>query len=474
MSVSEFAHPDVLAYWWLPDYPDRRVPGRLTWDPDRGGDLKLMGELRKPVILDNHLADGGVQKYRVRPNKLERHYPVILGSHKTNAGREEAYTLLNSLSLNSVGFHGLEEFPEHISPGALLHGAWYTDPSEIEADRAIFDLSHLSSWVNLSGLEIEYPQLSGSHVDPFIVITGTDLPAFSTTHENAIVELRQLLRQTGDHEHASGVDQSWQLVIKIEPMGELERFTDIAIDIRALVTIGAGKTADITRAVLQHPQLHQHTLDGTPVPAFRDDITYLNRWAHRGSNDSSIRKHDLYFDLEQLGGADGVRRWLDAASTYRTELRRVMATRYTDAMYLEDRIMNTSAALERFDKVRRPDAPKVFRDGKWHVASFVDRIIACADYAGPTFADLIVEDAPVWAKRVKFVRNQLAHHDDPFRITGEVGEHVLAEQVYWLFVMCLLRECDAPDATFESIARHGQIRWLSEQVEERLSPSESG
>lgn len=474
MNVSESASLDVLAYWWLPDQPGRRVPGRLTWDSDLGGDLKLMGELRKPVILENHLADGSVQRYRSRPNTLERHYPVILGSHITSAGREEAYTLLNSLSLNSVGFHGLQEFPEHISSGALLHGAWYTKPSEVEADRAIFELSRLSRWVNLSGLETEYRQLDGGRDDPFVVITGSDLPAFTITHQNAIVELRQVLLHTGDHELATGVEQSWRLVIKIEPMGELDLFTDIAIDIRALVTIGTGKTADITRAVLQHPQLHQHRLDGAPVPALRDDIIYMNRWAHRGSDDSSISKYDLYFDLEQFGGPDGVGRWLKAASTYRTELRRVMATRYTDAMYLEDRIMNTSAALERFDKVRRPDAPKVFRDGKWRDPAFVDRIIACVAYAGPTFADLIVEGAPAWAKRVKGVRNQLAHHGDPFRITGEVAEHVLAEQVYWLFVMCMLRECDAPDAAFESIARHRQIRWLSGQVEERSSASETG
>lgn len=110
-------------------------------------------------------------------------------------------------------------------------------------------------------------------------------------------------------------------------------------------------------------------------------------------------------------------------------MRAVVRGGYTDAMYLEDRVMNTSAALERFDKVRGPDPPKVFRDGKWHDPSFVDRIVACSAYAGPTDADLIVEEASVWVKRVKVVGNELAHHDDLFRITGEVGEHVLAEQV---------------------------------------------
>jgi hypothetical protein len=462
---------DFLAQWWLPENPERRVSGRFTWDPNDGGDLQLMGELREPQILDNPLADGSVQKYRGHPTKLDRRYPVIHGSHKTNTGHEEAYTLLDSLSLNNVGFHGLEEYPEHIAAGAVLHGAWFTDPGDVEADRAIFDLSHLSSWVNNSGLDITYPSLHGDVDGPYAIITANRQPTFSTSYEEARVEIRQVLHPMGDREHTSGVAQTWRLVIKIEPMGELKRFADIATDIRALVTIGAGRTSNITRAVLQHPQLHKHMLDGTPAPGSRDDITYLNRWAHRGKDATAIRKYDLYFSLEHFGGAEGIARWLGTAATYRTELRRVMATRYTDAMYLEDRIMNTCAALERFDKVRRPDAPKVLRKGKcdkWIDPPFVDRIVECVTLAGPVFADLIVEDAEAWAKRVRDVRNQLAHHDDPFRTTGQVAEHVLAEQIYWLFALCMLRASNAPELVLESIGNHRQLSWLRDQATERL------
>ncbi len=281
------------------------------------------------------------------------------------------------------------------------------------------------------------------------------------------MELRQELEATGDQEHTSGVQQTWRLVIRIEPMGELERFTDIATDMRALVTIASGKTADIEGAVLQHPELHRYRLDGTPIPAFRDDITYRSRWAHRGNDRTTISRHELYFSLEQFGGPDGIQRWLQCAQTYRTELRRVMATRYTETMYLEDRIMNTCAALERFDKTRRPNAPKVLHGKRAEDPWFVDRIAECVSFAGPEFQRLIVEDPESWAESVRDARNQLAHHDDPFRATGHVGEYLLAEQMYWLFVLCLLRECSAPDSTYEGIERHRQISWLRSQAEGR-------
>lgn len=475
--MSDVASPeclDLLAYWWLPEHPERRVPGRLVWDPERGGDLQLMGELRKPVIVDNHLANGDVQKYRARPIKLDRHYAIIHGSHTTRAGREEAYTLLRSFSLNSIGFGGLDEHPEQISAGAVLHGAWYTDPSEIEADRAIFDIRHLSAWVDTSGLETEYPVLDGDLDGPYAVIKAHHVPSFATTHDGAAIDFRQQLKHIGDHELTTGIQQSWQLVVTIEPMGELERFTDIATDIRALVTIAAGRTADIETAILQHPSLHKHRLDGEPVPAFRDDITYFNRWAHRGKDTEPIRSHELYFNLADFGGPAAVQKWLQTSQDYRTEIRRVMATRYTDSMYLEDRIMNTCSALERFDKVRRGrKAPKVLRDSKLCDPAFVDRIEECVNYSGPEFRILIVESPRDWAERVRHTRNQLAHHDDPFRATGQIGEHVLAEQLYWLFAHCMLRACNAPQTTFESIHKHRQVQWLHSQAGEAVGSAGS-
>lgn len=463
---------DLLAYWWLPERSDRRVPGRLTWDPDNGGDLELIGELREPQILDNHLPSGEIQKYRAGTNETDRSYSIIHGSRITKSGFEEAYTLLRSFSLNGPGPFGLAEYPEHITCGAVLHGAWYTDPADIEADRAIFSIRHLSTWVDNSGLETKWPALEGDTDGPHTVIKGRRLPAFSTTHDGAEVRLQQTLEHTGDHKRASGIQQDWQLVLACRPTGELESFADIATDIRALVTIASGRAADIEKAVLQHPQLHQHRLDGTPAPAFRDDITYLNRWAHRGKDSSALGTHELYFTLGQFGGPDGIQRWLQTAQAYRTELRRVMATRYTDSMYLEDRIMNTCAALERFDKVRRrKSAPKVLHDNKLVDPWFVDRIKECVEYAGPEFKQVIVEDPRSWAERVRNARNQLAHHDDPFRATGQVGEHILAEQIYWLFVLCMLRACRAPQATFEGIRNHLQVQWLTDQAKDHFLAS---
>jgi ApeA N-terminal domain 1 len=165
----------------------------------------------------------------------------------------------------------------------------------------------------------------------------------------------------------------------------------------------------------------------------------------------------MYFTFDHLGGIDGIGRWLAVAADYRSELGRVMATRYREGMVLEDRIMNVSAALDSFDKYRRGDDD----------AHYLERIRQCIELAGRPFLDLVAQDPAEWAKSVKEARNDLAHHRERFRVEGNVGDHILAEQLFWLFAICMLRIAQAPDAVYDAISNHAEIRWLSKRVQRR-------
>ncbi|MGI8702494.1 MAG: hypothetical protein ACR2JU_15070 [Nocardioidaceae bacterium] len=222
-------------------------------------------------------------------------------------------------------------------------------------------------------------------------------------------------------------------------------FLDTASHFQDLLSIAVGKTADFERIVIQHPGLPQLSLASTPMGDLRADVEYHARWSARSDPCPPVELHKMYFTLADLGGIEGVERWLGVAEKYRTELGRVMATRYSPAMFLEDRIMNVCAALNSFDRVRGGT-------GKWF--KFVKHIKDCVDLAGQPFRDLIVNSPDSWAADVKDTRDDLAHHREPFRREGSVGDHLLTEQLFWLFAMCTLRLAQAPQAVFDSIAEH--------------------
>ncbi|MGC0249817.1 hypothetical protein [Pseudactinotalea sp. Z1748] len=440
---------DLRGKWWLPDSEDHQVFGTLTWSADSGGELHLHDELRPVAWLDKVLADGSVQKYRVHRGGFQQTYPLIFG----RVG-DRAYTLLDSFRL-SAREYGSDLRAEKVHVNRFLEGAWFEDPDELSVDRIVIDIRHLTGWVGHSGLEVEYPRIEGTDKDLFAVITAKTLPALSIEEEDLTFRLTQGLRGTGDYVHDLGVAQEWSLQIQTPEPQPLATFLATASDFQDLVSIATGKTAQFEKVVLHHPDIPLLSVAGTPIGDARDDITYYIRWSNRTAPCDPIKRHEMYFSFADLGGIEGLGRWLAVAADYRTELGRVMATRYREAMVIEDRIFNVSAALDSFDKHRRTTGKHV---------KYAKRIKQCVDLAGQPFLDLIVIDPHLWVERVVTTRDDLAHHRQQIRTDGTVGDHLLAEQLFWLFALCMLRLSDAPDVVYDGISKHRKVRWLTERA----------
>lgn len=450
---------EIHGRWWLPEHEDHEVFGVMKWDLETGGTLRLQGELRPPEWVDHTLEDDSVQRLRRQPwVERDRQYPVIQGRSE-----RRAYTLLDSFSL-SIREYG-EDAVENVHVNRWAEGAWFTDLDDFQADRVIVDLRHLTGWTCRSGLSVDFRR----PVDdaPFAVITARSIPILNTDVDGFDLRLVQSLEPTGDHIHDIGVAQQWHLKLTHPSPAAVDEFTDVVSDFQDLLTIAVGRTADIEKVVIQHPAVPALSLAGT-VLADRDDIILYTRWSNRSVPDEPtepVSRHRMYFTLDDLGGIEGVGRWMRVAAKYRTELGRAMATRYSDAMYLEDRIMNLTAALDSLDRVHR-------ETGNWN--SLEDRLTNCVESAGQPFRDLIVVGAERWIASIVTTRNDLAHHKDAFRTAGRVGEHLQAEQLFWLFAMCLLRIAEVPEAVFDAIAKHGQIRWLVEQATNSTSADNDG
>ncbi len=143
---------------------------------------------------------------------------------------------------------------------------------------------------------------------------------------------------TGDRVHDQGIAQRWSLNLESPLILPMDRLVDMARGVQDLVTIAVGKNAFFEQVTLQHPNVLGQSLAGTLMGDPRDDLEFHARWTPRSERCEPDVSHHMYFTLDELGGIDAVRRWLVAAQDYRTELARVMATRYSGSMFLEDRI----------------------------------------------------------------------------------------------------------------------------------------
>lgn len=435
---------EVQGTWRLPNVPeDEAVPGWLTWSVDEGAELRLLRRILEPEWRTETLPDGTEQRVRViDADSYKDSYPAILGEAD---GR--CYTLLGARS-RVIHHMFAADSKEIIGASTVIVGsAWFTE-DDVEADRASFSMRHLTRWVGHTGISVSHAWGRGDD-GVFASIEARLLPPLIAADGVDDVRLRQSLKLSGDHLHDGSVKQEWVLQVRRDSVRPIDELTDTAMLVQSLVTIATGKSADFENVTFEHPTVTVQHGDRT----LRSPFDYHVRWSRRSSEAAPVERHEMFFDFDSFGGTDALERWLPVAREYSGELGRIMATRGPNT-YLEDQIMNISAALESFDKKRRQTGDEdVF---------FRTRVTETANFAGPTFLPLINGNLSRWSEIVRDRRNDLAHHRQDLKAVGLEADLLLSEQLFWLMATCLLRLSGAPDSVFEKLSAHRHIQWLHE------------
>lgn len=215
-----------------------------------------------------------------------------------------------------------------------------------------------------------------------------------------------------------------------------------------LLTIAIARPAAFTHVAFRHPDIKVDHGEKTHYP----DITLRAQWSVRpATRKKELRDHNLLFTLGDFGGSSQVAKWMKVAEEHKSTLSRVMSTKYATDRYVGDGFFSCAAALEAYDREKHSDR-KVYRT----------RLKRCATYVGTPFKEL-VGDVDAWAKLMTVNRNTVAHHNDG--IADATAEQiVLGESAFWLFVLCLLRDIDAPASLFAKLADHQSLKRLTKDV----------
>jgi hypothetical protein len=96
----------------------------------------------------------------------------------------------------------------------------------------------------------------------------------------------------------------------------------------------------------------------------------------------------------------------------------------------------------------------------------VDALQELAAYAGAPFEQLVgLGKVTTWCQKAKDERHDIAHHlgRQPHLDMSEL--FYIGQGAYWLFVMCLLREAQAPQAVFDHLESCDSFRFESRELQ---------
>lgn len=418
---------DVVAQgnWWLPGKEDTQVPGIIKYSVDNGSELQLIGSLPRP-----RTGNDGI-------------YPRIHGF----AGGMD-FTLEDCFQRHWNGHD------ESISAQKCYTGILYTE-DEPNTDGMTVNMRYLTPWTNRRGITEEDGPASSHPSDdrPFSILTARLQPDLSVVLADGVELTLAHWMQRSAH---TGVEQSlrerYQWKIKFQELVTTITAIEYASDLQDLVTIATGRVAEYDEILFFHPDLRRMVGESE----HRLPIKLLTDWIPRDTSNSSGQRHavHMFFTFDELGGIDGVKKWMDAMSRHRSALGRVMASKYRKGLFVEDRLFHRAAAIEAFARTRIGNNKVKLPGALRH----------CCDLAGPIF-ERLVGDTEAWHVVAKSNRDDIGHHLGKRPNQSGSAMYFLAESLYWLFVLCALKEADAPDAVFKHISTHSDLAWLAPKIQ---------
>lgn len=437
---------EVSGEWWLPESPQNRVVGSLSYGPLEGARLRLFGRLARVEDFAERTTTDGVTTMAVTEEAV-----IQSGSHRMvlGEGDNRGFTLIDCLRTESRNLLFGGPPSELLDVAQVLKGAHFAPGEAIAANGVSFGLENLAGWIGESGISLSVLRHSNPQdvSQPSYQIEGRLIPnRRTTTASGAVVLLQHRVGTAGDFNRYQSLTERFNWRLELPSVEPIDVVIDLASDLQDLVSLGIGAPAAWSSLSLWHPDVVDEW-DGQRRP---HPIEMFARWALAPSG--RVSRHDMAFTFKDQGGMAGVARWMDVAAIHRKALGRVMSTRYHDGGFVTDRLLNCTAALEAFDRQANPRS------------TFADRLDRCVELAGPPFQEF-VGSAAEWAQTVKYVRDDVAHHLGR-RQGGSTGDiHYLWESLFLLFSLCMLREAGHGDPLLEAICETRRHRWLKPLVQ---------
>lgn len=412
--------------FWIPGSEDVKISGSLKFDQESSGKLILNGAFGNDYSND------------------EPGYSRISGLV------EGKYVCLDDCFQTHWGSHNLLTFRQEFHVGRIIVGASYEQDEIQSFDRAEVRLTNLEYWTSRMTMEIEavFNEELKQYTEHKVSVP---LPrSVQVDKPWGIIGVRDNVRWSGDRKVEASLHQEEYFTFEYSAPVPFSDLAKRVSNLQDLVSIATDETAAFEEFRVSHPDF----VRDAAYSSRREYLHYIAPWiAQPKESTKTPHQQDMLFTFDEIGGIEGVGRWMDTAEKFHSELGRVMNSRYRKGMFVDDRAMHCLAALESFHRrwsgVQNRNLKVRFRE--------------LAELAGNTFSHLVgrVDD---WCEKAKNMRNNHTHHFDRKIHENSSDSYYHGEAAYILFVACMLKVTTMDDPVFHHISTNPQYNWIRERL----------
>ena len=420
---------DVDGLFWLVDKPDDKVAGRLKFDPSEGARLGLIGKFkdfvpsgRNPSVRMNAIAGGryfALEECHFAGLKVE-----YAGGGQTGLTRHEYQSDL------------------------LLAGLHWEGNDPIQFKDVLLHVRYLEQWLNQANtLPSGYE--GRSRYPPLIVASFDELKRQAAV-SGAFGELGLTYgrAQSGDRFLETVIQQSFFFDLRLAEAASLDQVLNWCWLLQDMVTLGCDFPSALTDLAMEHPQQKSDNMATEKVP-IKPYMRSVGNYAAGPREGVSISK--MMFTFADLGGMQGVGKWLAVASRYRMAIGALVGNLYAPSPYLDSRFFNACTAAEAFRRIQL---------GRQSL-NLARELPVLAEQAGDALKEL-VGDVDKWVKQVVRTRDNLVVHRGLRGGANTYDVLWLADSLHFLVVLCLLEECGAQKMAEEQVRRSQRFYQLKQ------------
>ena len=504
---------DLEGKFWPASTPENEVPGRVSLDTNSGGKLVLIGafyDLRREV--------GGPTEEQTPFEIGGRPLGPIEGIRIHGQAGNLKLTLENCIRIETVQSFPTGTAREEYHVGMVFLGIHLEEAEPLEFACVNLRISHLEQWVGKTGIEVSFhADGSTDNVDGFQVRRGSMAHEIvSTGYGKLGLDFRYPV--FFDWISEARIRQECVMGLGLTEPKALDHILRMCSALQNLITIGLDSPSSVVSLMLHQepgPIFRDAAADGMvellprsalrckdtmsrvgrplrtvirccstsitigldspssvvslmlhqePGPIFRDaaaDGMVELRAPMQGHDvpgrETAPHRHQMLFNFEDVGGIDGVARWVDIAEKYETVMGSLVSHWYLPRLYSEHRFFNACTAAEA---MRRIQLQK-------QTFNFGNELKLLALQAGKPF-EALVGDTDAWRKKVIQARVNYVVHPGLQKVRAADGLYPLSESLYFLVVMCLLRECGVPEETVDRVCQYQRFRILTRQLKDVL------
>ena len=395
--------------FWLPTNPEVRVDGEITLDDENGPILKTYGELAqsgplldKQKVIDGFLADDHIK---------------LVNCFTNSSSIGQAMTWYCELAFRGDEYSG--DVPSRISSVETTIESLGDWTPGFEGIRLAEDRSSLSWPVN-------QPDQSSRWKLGVVSLHQETFPSFNASRyaiKNATVALHTSAQISFDE------PQSWEVAV-----GTVQ-------NLQALVSIAKGEPVHIERTSIVDVGTRDAKLTALYRPILQRRLKQI--------------PHSELFTMQELGGVQGVAKWLNVLCGQESLITALLIDRYQQPALITDRTGHLLTACEAYQRHRMASPNK-------RINNFSKEILdPMLSIAGPQMEEW-VGNLDKWKSRIAKVRNNhgvghLQAYGSHYSASPDF--HLINQQLYLLVVICLLAECEVSKGTLGNVVERMRSTW---------------